>query len=216
MGNSLLQLIALAAVAVFLILKLRNTLGTRDGFEGPPSKTRTTGFEPTQEAQEVRVDRDITKFVEADSENGRALAQMKEVDNSFSVSDFIEGAGRAYEMILVAFVEGKLEEVRPFIIDEVYESFEDTVAERETNGVIQIARFVGLREVKISEAKLLNGTNAEVTVEFVGELISYAVDDDDNVIEGDDKAVRRQRDVWTFGRELGTSNPNWILMATDG
>ena len=36
MNSSLIQLLVLAGIAIFLILKLRSVLGTRDGFEKPP------------------------------------------------------------------------------------------------------------------------------------------------------------------------------------
>ena len=36
MNSQLIQLLVLAGIAVFLILKLRSVLGTRDGFEKPP------------------------------------------------------------------------------------------------------------------------------------------------------------------------------------
>jgi hypothetical protein len=35
MSSSLIQLIVLAGIAIFLVLRLRNVLGTRDGFEKP-------------------------------------------------------------------------------------------------------------------------------------------------------------------------------------
>ncbi|MES2541458.1 MAG: Tim44 domain-containing protein, partial [Pseudomonadota bacterium] len=35
MNGSLIQLLVLAGIAIFLILKLRSVLGTRDGFEKP-------------------------------------------------------------------------------------------------------------------------------------------------------------------------------------
>ena len=44
MSNPMLQLIVLAAIAIFLILRLRNVLGTRDGFE--PTKVDT--LEPSR------------------------------------------------------------------------------------------------------------------------------------------------------------------------
>ena len=36
MNSALIQLLVLAGVAIFLILRLRNVLGTREGFEKPP------------------------------------------------------------------------------------------------------------------------------------------------------------------------------------
>ncbi|MGR3838247.1 MAG: Tim44/TimA family putative adaptor protein, partial [Cognatishimia sp.] len=35
MNSPILQLLVLAGIAIFLILRLRNVLGTRDGFEPP-------------------------------------------------------------------------------------------------------------------------------------------------------------------------------------
>ncbi|MEM7614423.1 MAG: Tim44 domain-containing protein, partial [Pseudomonadota bacterium] len=35
MGASLIQILVLAGVALFLVLRLRDVLGTRDGFEKP-------------------------------------------------------------------------------------------------------------------------------------------------------------------------------------
>ncbi len=36
MSSAVIQLLVLAGIAVFLILRLKNVLGTRDGFEKPP------------------------------------------------------------------------------------------------------------------------------------------------------------------------------------
>lgn len=36
MNSPILQLLVLAGIAIFLILRLKSVLGTRDGFEGPP------------------------------------------------------------------------------------------------------------------------------------------------------------------------------------
>jgi predicted lipid-binding transport protein (Tim44 family) len=34
------------------------------------------------------------------------------------------------------------------------------------------------------------------------------------VVEGSEKKIKRQRDVWTFGRTMGAADPNWQLVAT--
>lgn len=217
MGNSLLQLIALAAIAVYLILRLRKTLGTRDGFEGPDTRAPSAGnpSSPDEGKTPVRVDRDIVKHVEEDSSAATALAAMKQVESGFSVSDFIEGACNAYEMILIAFVRGDMEEMEPFLSSDVYDSFEETISGRPSDGLRYEARFVGIRESTLKDARFDGASSeAEITIEFVGELVSYVTDSDDNVVEGDDSAIRRQRDVWTFARRMGANNPNWQLVAT--
>ena len=34
------------------------------------------------------------------------------------------------------------------------------------------------------------------------------------VVEGKASEIKRQRDVWTFARKMGSENPNWQLVAT--
>ena len=42
MNSSLLSLLVLAGIAIFLILRLRSVLGTREGFEKPPAAQAPT------------------------------------------------------------------------------------------------------------------------------------------------------------------------------
>ena len=41
MNMQLIQLLALAGIAIYLILKLRGVLGTREGYEAPRTSTTT-------------------------------------------------------------------------------------------------------------------------------------------------------------------------------
>jgi predicted lipid-binding transport protein (Tim44 family) len=50
----------------------------------------------------------------------------------------------------------------------------------------------------------------------VGELTSVVRNAEGEVIEGDPSEIKRQRDVWTFARKMGSDDPNWTLVATDG
>lgn len=47
-----------------------------------------------------------------------------------------------------------------------------------------------------------------------GELTSVARDRSGQIVEGDPKVTRRQRDIWTFERMIGSADPNWRLVAT--
>jgi predicted lipid-binding transport protein (Tim44 family) len=47
-------------------------------------------------------------------------------------------------------------------------------------------------------------------------LTSVVRNADGQVVEGDPNEIKRQRDVWTFARHMGASDPNWELVATDG
>ena len=217
MGSSLLQLIALAAVAIYLIVRLRNTLGTRDGFENPsrrvPRSPHVTS--PSSEAEEAEVDFEITQFADADSSIAAALAAMKQAEPGFSVEEFVSGSRAAYEIILIGFAKGEIEELEPFLADEVYDSFRDTIDARSKEGHSYEAKFIGLRESKLVNAEFdpRNG-KAEIGMQFLGEVVSYVTDPDGNIVEGDPDTIRRQRDSWIFSRRMGSNDPNWELVAT--
>ena len=131
MGSQMIQIIILAAIALFLILRLRNVLGTREGFEKPrevPGPARPNrGERPFEVIEGGAVDPDIADFVDPEAPAGQALAAMKRVDPSFSVSEFSHGARAAYEMIVMAYENGDLEALRQYLAPEVYEPFAEAI-----------------------------------------------------------------------------------------
>ncbi|SFD63370.1 Tim44/TimA family putative adaptor protein [Roseivivax sediminis] len=217
MNSPMLQLLVLAGIAVFLILRLKNVLGTREGYEkppAPPSSGKTAdrrGFEVIEGGP----DRDIVDHVPEGSESAKALARMKQLEPSFGVADFLSGARGAYEMILMAFERGKLEEIQPYLAPDVYESFAEVVHAREEQGLTIEAEFVGVRETTLTEATLDPDSQlAEITVRFVGELTQVVKDRDGTIVEGSSSQIKRQKDLWTFARTMGSDDPNWQLVAT--
>ncbi|WP_339108905.1 Tim44/TimA family putative adaptor protein [Thioclava sp. GXIMD4216] len=218
MNNTIIQLILLAAVAIFLILRLKSVLGTRDGFERPPQSPTA---EPEADPQKFTVidggpDHDIIDHVPEGSSSASALAAMKRLEPSFEVGGFLKGARSAYEMILMAFEKGDLDEVRPFLSAQVYDAFSAAIADRKARGLTVEAEFMGLREMTLDAATIDGSNDAELTVRFVGELVSVSRDAQGNVVEGDPRMPRKQRDIWTFARKMGASDPNWQLVATGG
>lgn len=215
--NSILQLLVLAGVAIFLILKLRSVLGTRDGFEKPalPLDEARPRVKRDFEVIEGGADRDITDHVPADSPQAKALAAMKSAEPSFAVGEFLNGARGAYEMILMAYERGELDPVRPFLSDEVEATFGMAIAAREREGLTVEANFAGLRELVLTEANFDRDTrSAEISVRFTGELTSIVRDKSGTIVEGSATSVKRQRDTWTFARRFGDTDPNWQLVAT--
>lgn len=216
MNNALIQLLVLAGIAVFLILKLRSVLGTREGFEKPPladevKKPVPRGFEVI----EGGTDRDITDHAADGSPTARALAAMKQVEPDFSVNTFLQGARGAYEMILMAYERGDIDTVRPFLAPEVQDSFSEALAQRAAQGLTIEANFVGLAEMALQDATFdRDSREAEITVRFVGELTSVVRNANGDIVEGSPTSVKRQRDAWTFGRRMGAADPNWQLVAT--
>ena len=154
MNSPLIQLLVLAGIAVFLILRQKSVLGTRVGYEKPPV-ARPDG--PSTSRRDFEVieggpDHDIVDHVDAGSNAADALARMKRVEPSFGVGEFLGGARGAYEMILMGFERGDLAEIKPFLAEDVYETFAEVVEAREQQGLTIEAEFVGVREMSLVDA----------------------------------------------------------------
>lgn len=218
MSSSIIQLLVLAGIAVFLILRLRSVLGTREGYEKPPVPLERSGGgreRPEFEVIEGGPDEDITDHVPEGSEAAQALAAMKAADRSFNVTEFLQGARAAYEMILDAFERGALDEIRGLLKPDVLEAFEAVVADREAQGLTVDAKIVGIREVALVDATYDTDTReGEITVRFVSEINSVVRNAEGEIVEGDPNQIVRQKDVWSFSRVMGTRDPNWFLSAT--
>ena len=217
MNSSLIQLLVLAGIAVFLILKLRSVLGSREGFEKPALPVDNMRPQPklVPPAAPDGTDLDITDHVPAGSPAAAALAAMKQAEPGFSVGEFLHGARGAYEMILMAFERGDIDPVRPFLADEVEASFTQAINAREQDGQTVEANFLGLREMTLSDAEYDATTRtAEITLRYTGELTSLVRNKAGEIIEGSASEVKRQRDTWTFARRMGVQDPNWQLVGT--
>ncbi|GLQ35535.1 preprotein translocase subunit Tim44 [Amylibacter marinus] len=214
------QLIVLGVIALVLILRLRSVLGTRTGFE-PDERAKQEMAKANAQGQnkfeviDGGVDRDISDHVDIDSPAGKALAEIKRAEPAFSVTEFIGGAKQAYEMILMAFEGDDQETLSQFLSKDVFDGFTGVIDARQAQGLRVNAEFIGVRELKLLDAEFDSETKeAELTLQFVGELSSEVVDASGAVVEGDKNTVKRQKDIWTFARIVGAEDPNWQLVET--
>jgi len=217
MNSPIISLLVLAGIAIFLILRLKNVLGTRDGFEAPPAPRPVEKEGPRRDFEVIEggPDQDIIEHVDEGSPAALALAKMKKAEPSFNVTQFLQGARGAYEMILMGFERGDMAAIKPFLAEDVYDAFAGVVEHREKEGLQIEADFGGVRELSLVDAQFDDETSAgEVTVKFVGELTSVVRNKAGEIIEGEEDKVKRQKDIWTFERSMGSNDPNWLLVAT--
>jgi predicted lipid-binding transport protein (Tim44 family) len=216
----MLQILILAAVAAFLFWRLSIVLGSRTGFEKAvntevsekPSKRAA----PAQKMDsDLEGDEDISDYLEIESPSGEALVEMKKMEKDFSVRDFVSGAKKAYEMILMAYEKGDLVTLEQYLSPVVYDDFEKVVMDRADKGYNVEANFIGIREIRIKSVDFDEENSlAEITMFFKCELSSVVKDKDEKIIEGSLSKVKTHTDLWTFGRKMGTQDPSWRLVAT--
>lgn len=219
MSTQMIELLILFAIAAFVLFRLKSVIGTRTGYEAPPDYlARDRAGKPASDGQGED---------EAEDENGAglgrpipetaktALAAMRAVEPEFSLGVFLDGARGAYEMILMAYEAGDRKALSDLLDPDVYAAFEKVINERAAAGLKVNSRFIGVRDLRLENANFDPATKeADLTLRFVGELITSVHDSEGRVVEGDPNEVRRQTDVWTFSRRMGSRDPNWRLSAT--
>ena len=227
MSDSLLNIVLVAAIAAFLVLRLRSVLGRRDGHEG------RSDFDPFQQRESAAAQGNDKVIHLPDSRPNEAeplseealdeefagspaaegLKDIKRADPSFDAAGFAEGAKGAFEMIITAFAKGDRDSLRPLLSNDVFEEFAGSISAREEANETLETTLIGIRESEIVEAEL-QGRTAFVTVQFVSEQVNVTRDSEHRIVDGDPNEVAVITDIWTFARNTRSRDPNWALVAT--
>ncbi|UCH75998.1 MAG: Tim44 domain-containing protein [Rhodospirillales bacterium] len=225
-GFQVFDIILFAILALFLIYRLGSVLGRRH--DDQKHRTDPFGLSSDQqdamspEQQDPKGDNVIAMHGRGESpvEDGdpmdpleAGLAQIKSVDRSFREREFVKGARTAFEMIVGAFAAGDGKVLKSLLDDPVYENFAAAIREREKAGQTLETTLVGIEQAEIVSAEL-QGRNAMVTVKFVSGQVNATHDANGEVVDGDPNNVVQVTDIWTFGRDTRSSDPNWVLIAT--
>ena len=217
----------IAAAVVFY--QLRSVLGKRTGNEKTPfdpyagsrrekiDGAATEGNVITLPKRKADGEKDyaaIDAVTKPGSEANIGLRALKDGDPSFDPEGFVNGAKMAYEMIVTAFADGDRKALKGLLSKDVFDGFSTAINDREMRGEKVESSFVGISKAEIADADV-KGTEAQITLKLVSQLISATLDKDGNVIEGDKEAVTEVKDIWTFARDTRSRDPNWKLVATE-
>lgn len=216
-GFQFVDIILLAMVAGFLILRLRSTLGRRTGHEQRPDNFNSNDNVvnlPRRDAQDSDVppSRDIDPaYIGTPLEEG--LTQITLSDPNFSVDGFLNGAGSAFEMIVTAYAAHDTDTLKPLLADDVYASFASAIQDREDSGEVMETELVVIKPVRLEDVTV-DGRVATVAVRFESEQVNVIKDAEGAVLDGDPEQIESVTDIWTFQRNLASPDPNWLLIAT--
>jgi predicted lipid-binding transport protein (Tim44 family) len=216
------SILVFAALAVFVLWKLHSVLGMRSERDAPaqprtrflPPKGGFFGSRMAAPPVPPVVDEERwTGLAEKGSKAWAGLDAIAASDPSFTRDRFIEGARKAYEMIVSAFAKGDRDTLRRLLSSEVYENFAREIANREAKGESAETAVVAIDDTRVEDVRSEGGVN-NVTLRFAVKLLTTRRDRDGQVIEGAEHPVSIV-DLWTFARAPGSRDPNWKLVATE-
>jgi predicted lipid-binding transport protein (Tim44 family) len=187
-----IDIILLAMIAGFIILRLRNILGRKTGHEGKA----TSIF-------------DEKKFTEFKSElkTKPILQDRFEEDEK---KQFLKGAEIAYESIITSFAKGDKIMLKKLLTNDIYANFEQAIDNRNKEKIKSELTFIGFKGSNVEKFEKIK-SDLVATVKIICEIISVKKDKDGNVIEGNPDRIKTVTDYWKFTKNAASDNPNWFL-----
>ena len=188
-----LDIILLAMIAGFIILRLRNVLGRKTGHQDKVySEFSKKKFEQFKNLAEAKAKKSPTEF---------DLNEKKQ---------FLKGAEIAYETIITSFSKGDKENLKNLLTEKMQANFSSAIEDRKSKKIKSELTFVGIKSSAIQ--KFEKTTEALFfTVKFVSEIISAKKNQDNKIIEGDPNKIKTVIDHWKFTRKISSISPNWYL-----
>jgi predicted lipid-binding transport protein (Tim44 family) len=211
MGNIPTDIIVYAVIAGVLLIWLRNVLGTRHGAERQRPNPFTVPQAATAAAAATASNtpsvRGATSAVDA------GMVQISLSDRNFDAARFLENAKDAFAIVVTAFADGDRTALKDLLAPDVYKSFDAGITSREKAGQKAIAEVLSVRDAAIIDAKLDKRT-ASITVRFKADETYALTDASGKTIAGHPERVVTMTDVWTFARDIKSTDPRWLVTET--
>ncbi len=184
------DIIIFAAIAGFIIYRLRSVLGKRTGFQKDSSSPKQAQKEEKQAIQKIPSLLD----------NQMKLEEVYKKVNDFDHKQFLDGAKKAFEIIITSFNNGDKNTLKDLVSKDVYMAFEKAINENKNNPSSQ---FYSLIIDSVDDARVENNI-ISISLNFVSE----------QMINNDEGKIVKNKDTWTFQKHVGSSSPKWVLTQT--
>ncbi|MGB7405752.1 MAG: Tim44/TimA family putative adaptor protein [Pacificimonas sp.] len=214
----MIEIVVLALLAGFIALRLISVLGRHDESAEPQQPLQRNAARPEESNVITLTPTERPPLALPDNLNDSARSGLEAIadeDPTFDPAAFVEGSQQAYRMILEAFWAGDKDALTNLVSDDVAEDFAAAIDAREADDNSYENKFVDVENAEIVSAAR-RGSMAEVTVRFDAELATVTRDADGNVVAGSETDTVQTHDIWTFSRHLGSDDPAWLLIETDG
>ena len=184
------DIIIFAAIAAFIIYRLRSVLGKRTGFQKDLSQNKP------QQDKKTETKKEIPSLLD----NQLKLQEVYKKVADFDHKQFIEGAKKAFEIIITSFNNGDKKNLKNLVSKDVYTAFEKAIDEKQNDPSSQ---FYSLIVESIADAKVDSNT-ISISINFISE----------QMLGDDEGKIVKNKDTWTFEKPINSSSPIWILTQT--
>lgn len=214
------DIIILALIAGFILLRLRSVLGQKTGDDDFLERPRPPTTMPARAAMadkfpktKPKEDKDNYLSKLAEGEVKTALSAIKAKDAQFSATQFMQGAKSAFEMVLDGFAKGDKPPLKMLLADSLYNDLCAEIDARASQDSRLETTLVSVAPKEITKASL-TGNLAQVSVKFLSEQIAVTRNAQGEIIGGNPSEPAHVEDIWTFERDVTAKNPNWKIIET--
>ena len=203
-GFPYLDILIFGVIAIFLIFRLKNILGTKNGFE---ENSLNKNNQPKQYSNVVSLKSNSESVINSE------IDKIIKVDPNFNEVDFLNGSKTFFEMVLTSFVSGNLDNVKNFIKPSVFKSFKVAIDDRNKENETLVIDLKSFKRQEILRSEI-NKSSIKVNVIFETLQIKALIDQNEKIIDGDINKEIIVKDEWIFERKIKQENPNWTLIET--
>ncbi len=217
------DIVIMALVAGFILLRLRSVLGDKIGNDNPsyfnkpatPALERQTIVQLEDKAVKAKpkAEPDLYMTKVKDEQVIAAIAAIKAKDPEFLATHFLEGAKGAYEMVFDAFAKGDRDTLKFLLDTHVFQQFKDALAEHEAQENKSETTLISAKAQDITHAELI-GNIARITAHIASEQVMVTRNAAGEIVDGDASLVHAIDDHWSFERDVTSKNPNWKVVET--
>jgi predicted lipid-binding transport protein (Tim44 family) len=221
------DILILAGIAIFVVLRLRGVLGQDVGHKPPAQNPyqKKTDIKKSDDDRVVTLDQHRPAAKDAaQSEPDAAAAKVPEalkdtikkvhgIDKQFEVHGFLQGAASAFEMIVAAYGKHDRSVLRPLLSKELYEQFGSDIDDQRKRSERNESTLLAIVDVKLQSAELVKNT-ARLGVMIQSEQVHVVRNTHNDIVSGNSSNVDVVEDHWVFERDLRSANPNWTLITT--
>lgn len=123
---------------------------------------------------------------------------------------FLDGARKAYALIVEGFAKGDREALEPLLTPKVYDRYAKAIAEREEKQQVSTTEIERISESELLESRR-DGDIVRVKVRFKADISTETKDSDGKVVSGDLTRLTPVEEIWTFEKDADSRDPNWKL-----
>jgi len=185
-----IDIILFAILAAVLATNLYKVLG---------KKTISEDFASSKKNMNIEEDKNIFSNEVMDY----SQKQIINLDKNFSFPVFLDGAKSAFNLIVEAYKNKNIQDVKELLSPEVYDNFKKSISKINDKGK------------KVTTFQIVSLKASIVDIEVIKKLVKIKVEFSslqETILENKNNNSREVKDIWVFERKMDSQSLMWTLI----